>query len=49
MSDLLSAVATVYVRLEVLITVFLLPFSLAVFISFEMSAQNLMSFRNVFE
>ena len=39
MSDLVSAVATVYVWLEVLMIVFLLPLSLAVFISLEMSTQ----------
>ena len=48
MSDLKSAVATVYVWLGVLITVFLLPLSQAVFISLEMSTQNFLSFRNIF-
>lgn len=48
MSDLISAVATVYVWLEVLMIVFLLPLSQAVFISLEMSTQNCLSFRDIF-
>ena len=48
MSDLISAVAAVYVWLEVLMIVFLLPLSQAVFISFEMSTQNFLGFRNIF-
>ena len=48
MSDLISAVATVDVWLEVLMIMFLLPFSQAVLISLEMSTQNFLSFRDIF-
>ena len=48
MSDPISAVATVYVWLEVLITVFLVPLSQAVFTSLEMITRNFLSFRNIF-